>query len=194
MLCIIFSVASAYSGLKVGQVMESAIPISILAIGLARHLQAPLDPARKRNHHRHRRRRRIGGRRRGFHRSRVIHSASRPSPRADHLYLPGGWMSGRSLPDSSAALLRARHARPASLSRSHCHHRSVGHRRKRRIAGQVAAAGDLIAGVYDFFVTTFQVWKEYRRLSVRALLRTLADAPAWSSASTPSASFWAWAT
>jgi putative OPT family oligopeptide transporter len=36
LLCIIFSVASAYSGLKVGQVMEAAIPISILAIGLAR--------------------------------------------------------------------------------------------------------------------------------------------------------------
>jgi putative OPT family oligopeptide transporter len=35
-LCIVFSVAAAYSGLKVGQVMESAIPISILAIGLAR--------------------------------------------------------------------------------------------------------------------------------------------------------------
>ena len=35
-LCIIFTIASAYSGLKVGQVMESAIPISILAIGLAR--------------------------------------------------------------------------------------------------------------------------------------------------------------
>ncbi len=35
-LCIVFTVASAYSGLKVGQVMEAAIPISILAIGLAR--------------------------------------------------------------------------------------------------------------------------------------------------------------
>src|ERR1044071_3983214 len=35
-LCIIFTVASAYSGLKVGQVMEAAIPIAILAIGLAR--------------------------------------------------------------------------------------------------------------------------------------------------------------
>jgi putative OPT family oligopeptide transporter len=35
-LCIVFSVASAYSGLKVGQGMEAAIPISILAIGLAR--------------------------------------------------------------------------------------------------------------------------------------------------------------
>jgi len=36
LLCVIFSVAAAYSGLKVGQVMESAIPISILTIGLAR--------------------------------------------------------------------------------------------------------------------------------------------------------------
>src|SRR3954453_15052224 len=35
-LCVIFTVASAYSGLKVGQVMESAMPISTLAIGLAR--------------------------------------------------------------------------------------------------------------------------------------------------------------
>jgi putative OPT family oligopeptide transporter len=35
-LCAIFTAASAYSGLKVGQVMEAAIPIAILAIGLAR--------------------------------------------------------------------------------------------------------------------------------------------------------------
>jgi hypothetical protein len=33
LLCVVFTVASAYSGLKVGQVMEAAIPISILAIG-----------------------------------------------------------------------------------------------------------------------------------------------------------------
>ena len=35
-LCAIFTAAAAYSGLKVGQVMETAIPVSILAIGLAR--------------------------------------------------------------------------------------------------------------------------------------------------------------
>ena len=34
--CIIFTVAAAYSGLKVGQVMEAAIPVSILTIGVAR--------------------------------------------------------------------------------------------------------------------------------------------------------------
>jgi putative OPT family oligopeptide transporter len=42
LLCIVFTVASAYSGLKVGQVMEAAIPISILAIGLARVLGSTL--------------------------------------------------------------------------------------------------------------------------------------------------------
>lgn len=36
LLCVVFAVASAYSGLKVGQVMETGIPISILAIGIAR--------------------------------------------------------------------------------------------------------------------------------------------------------------
>ncbi|HEU4930227.1 MAG TPA: oligopeptide transporter, OPT family [Candidatus Krumholzibacteria bacterium] len=36
LFCVIFTIASVYSGLKVGQVMEAAIPISILAIGLAR--------------------------------------------------------------------------------------------------------------------------------------------------------------
>src|ERR671926_1296812 len=35
-LCVVFTIASAYSGLKVGQVMGASIPISILAIGLAR--------------------------------------------------------------------------------------------------------------------------------------------------------------
>ncbi|HET9554705.1 MAG TPA: oligopeptide transporter, OPT family [Anaeromyxobacteraceae bacterium] len=34
--CALFTAASAYSGLKVGQVMEAAIPISILAIGMGR--------------------------------------------------------------------------------------------------------------------------------------------------------------
>ena len=52
--CVIFTVASAYSGLKVGQVMEAAIPISILAIGLAR-VYRRRHTARKRHHHRHRR-------------------------------------------------------------------------------------------------------------------------------------------
>ncbi|MGA2296705.1 MAG: OPT/YSL family transporter, partial [FCB group bacterium] len=38
-MAILFSAASAYSGLKIGQVMEAAIPISILAVGLSTALK-----------------------------------------------------------------------------------------------------------------------------------------------------------
>ncbi|HPD33535.1 MAG TPA: OPT/YSL family transporter, partial [Candidatus Kapabacteria bacterium] len=34
-MAIIFSAAAAYSGLKIGQVMEAAIPISIIAVGVS---------------------------------------------------------------------------------------------------------------------------------------------------------------
>ena len=34
-LCVIFSAAAAYLGLKVGQVFEAAIPIAIIAVGLS---------------------------------------------------------------------------------------------------------------------------------------------------------------
>ena len=54
-LCAIFTAASAYSGLKVGQVMEAAIPISILAIGLARVYGRRSIDSRERHHHRNRR-------------------------------------------------------------------------------------------------------------------------------------------
>ena len=141
-LCVIFTVASAYSGLKVGQVMESAIPISILAIGLARM---------------YRRRSSVlenviitgiggvaggGGGGRDLHAAGALHPQARSASGADHLHLPGGRLPGRSVPDSAAPLLRARHARPAALSGSDRDHRSAGHRREGRIAGQAAAAGD----------------------------------------------------
>ena len=45
LFCAVFTVASAYSTLKVGQGMEAAIPISILAIGAGAHVHAPLQPA-----------------------------------------------------------------------------------------------------------------------------------------------------
>lgn len=35
LMAILFSAAAAYSGLKIGQVMEAAIPISILAVGIS---------------------------------------------------------------------------------------------------------------------------------------------------------------
>ena len=141
-LCVIFTVASAYSGLKVGQVMESAIPISILAIGLARvyrRRSSVLENVIITG---------IGGaaggrgRRRHLHAARALHPEARSASGADHLHLPGGRLPGRAVPDSAASLFRARHARPAALSGSDRDHRSAGHGREGRIAGQAAAAGD----------------------------------------------------
>ena len=113
-LCVVFTVASAYSGLKVGQVMEAAIPISILAIGLARVYRAALEPARERHHHGHRRRLGSDRRRGDLHAAGALHPEARPAPGADDLHLPGRRLPGRALPDPAAPLLRARDARPAS--------------------------------------------------------------------------------
>ena len=115
--------------------MEAAIPISILAIGLARALPAALHPARERHHHRHRRPGRLGRGGRHLHPAGALHPQARSAPGADHLHLPGGRLPGRAVPDSAAPLLRARHARPASLPRSHRHHRGAGDRREGRLAG-----------------------------------------------------------
>ena len=49
-----------------------------------------------------------------------------------------------------------------------------------------------ISAVYDFFVTTFQVWKEFLDFQfVRALRRPRREGARWSCASTPSPSSWA---
>ena len=139
--CIIFTVASAYSGLKVGQVMEAAIPISILAIGLARIYRRRSTRAGKRDHHRHRGRfrQRRGGR--NFHAACPVHPQAGSAPGADDLHLPGRRLPRGIVPDPASALLRPRDARQASLSRSHGHYRSPGHRRKGRLASAPAAGG-----------------------------------------------------
>ncbi len=140
-LCIVFTVASAYSGLKVGQVMEAAIPISILAIGLARvyrRRSTVLENVIITS---------IGGAAGSvvagaiFTLPALYTLQPQSASGADHLHLPGRRLSGSALPHSAAPLLRPRDARPASVSRSHGHHRSPGHRREGRLAGRAAAAG-----------------------------------------------------
>ena len=194
-LCVVFTVASAYSGLKVGQVMEAAIPISILAIGLARALSAPLHPARERHHHRHRRTGRLDRGGRHLHPARALHPQARSAPRPDHLHLPGRRLPGRAVPDSPAPLLRARHARPASLPRGHRHHRSAGHRREGRLAGETAAAGHRHRGRLRFPRHHLPRLERVPRFSVpRPSCARSPTAPGWRSASTPSASSSDWAT
>ena len=141
LLCIVFSVASAYSALKVGQGMEAAIPISILAIGLARiyrRRSTVLENVILTG---------IGAASGSvvagavFTDSRALHPPPRSASGADRLHLPGWRLPRRSLPHSAAPLFRARAARQAALSRSHGHHRGAGHGRKGRLAGQAVDPG-----------------------------------------------------
>ena len=188
-LCIIFTIAAAYSGLKVGQVMESAIPISILAIGLGAPLPAALQLAGERDHHRHRRSRRPGRGGSDLHPSGAVHPEAGSAPRADDLHLPGRRMSRRPLPDSVATLFRARHARHASLPGSHGHHRSSRHRREGRIAGQAAAAGDRDRRRLRLLCHDVSGLEGVRRFPISCPSSAPSpNAPAWPSASTPSAS------
>ena len=110
-LCVIFTIASAYSGLKVGQVMEAAIPISILAIGLARlypRRSSLLENVIITG---------IGGLAGSVVAGAIFTLPALyilkldPHPVADHLHLPGGRLPGRAVPDPAAPLLRARDAR-----------------------------------------------------------------------------------
>jgi uncharacterized oligopeptide transporter (OPT) family protein len=125
-LCIIFTVASAYSGLKVGQVMEAAIPISILAIGLARvykRRSTILENVIITS---------IGGVSGSvvagaiFTLPALYSMKLNPHPvQTIFICLAGGILGAVS--DSAAPLLRARDARPLAISRSDCDHRGAGH-------------------------------------------------------------------
>ena len=114
--CVIFTVASAYSTLKVGQGMEAAIPISILAIGLARMysrrstlLENVIIIG-------------MGGASAAvvagavFTLARALHSAPEPASGRDRLHLPGRRLPGRAVCHSPAPLLRARNAWAVSVS------------------------------------------------------------------------------
>ena len=116
LFCVIFSVASAYSGLKVGQGMEAAIPISILAIGLARIFKrrsSLLENVIIVG---------IGGASGSVVAGAIFTLPALytlhldPHPVQTDFHLPGRRLSRRSLPHSTAPLLRARDARPVPLS------------------------------------------------------------------------------
>src|SRR5512138_1151120 len=109
LLCVIFTVASAYSGLKVGQVMESAIPISILTIGLARvyrRRSTVLENVITTG---------IGGVA-GSVVAGALHPEAGPAPGADHFHRRGRRMPGHALPHPASPVFRAGDARDAALS------------------------------------------------------------------------------
>ena len=160
-LCVIFTVASAYSGLKVGQVMEAAIPISILAIGLAR----------------------VYGRRSSLLENVIITGVGgvsgsvvagaiftlpalyilqlNPHPlQTVFICVAGGVLGTLFLIPLRRYFVREMHGQfPYPEATAITEVLVTGE--KGGSQARLLLQATFVAGVYDFFVTTFQVWKEY---------------------------------
>src|SRR3954471_19836634 len=174
-LCIIFTIASAYSGLKVGQVMEAAIPISILAIGLARAyprrspvLEHVIITS-------------IGG-----VSGSVVAGAIFTLPALYTLHLnphplqtificlAGGCLGVLFLIPLRRYFVREMHGvLPYPEATAITEVLATGE--KGGSQAKLLLEATVIAGVYDFFVTTFQVWREFVNLQFVPAVRALAD-------------------
>ncbi len=175
LLCVIFTVASAYSGLKVGQVMESAIPISILAIGMARRYS-----------------------RRSTLRENVIITSIggvagsvvagavftvpalyilNLSPRPVQtifICLAGGCLGVLFLIPLRRYFVRDMHGLlPYPEATAIAEVLVTGE--KGGSQAKLLLQATVIAGIYDLFVTTFQVWKEFVDFQFVPWLRALSD-------------------
>ncbi len=175
-LCVIFTVASAYSGLKVGQGMEAAIPISILAIGLART---------------YRRRRStllenviltgIGGTSGAvvagaiFTLPALYTLGLDPHPaQTIFICVAGGCLGVLFLIPLRRYFVRETHGEfpyPEATAISEVLVTGERGGSQARLLLEATA----LAGVYDFFVTTFQVWREFVNLQFLPIVRSLAD-------------------
>ncbi len=173
--CVIFSVASAYSALKVGQGMDSAIPISILAIGLAR----------------------MYGRRTSLLENVIITGIGAasgslvagavftipalyilhldPHPvQTIFICLAGGCLGVLFLIPLRRYFVREMHGQlpfPEATAITEVLVTGEQGGSQAKLLLQATA----IAGIYDFLVTTFHVWKEYLDLQFVPVIRTLAD-------------------
>ncbi len=174
-LCVVFTIASAYSGLKVGQVMEAAIPISILAIGLAR----------------------LYRRRSGLLENVIITGIGGvsgsvvagaiftlpalyilkldPHPlQTVFVCLAGGCLGVLFLIPLRRYFVREMHGRfPYPEATAITEVLVTGE--KGGSQARLLLEATAISGIYDFFVTTFQVWKEYVNLQFLGPVRTLAE-------------------
>jgi len=174
-LCVIFSVASAYSGLKVGQGMEAAIPISILAIGLARVYKRRTSLLENVI---------ITGI--GAASGSVVAGAVFTIPALYILHLDphpvqtificlaGGCLGVLFLIPLRRYFVREMHGElpfPEATAITEVFVTGERGGSQAKLLLQATA----IAGVYDFFVTTFHVWKEYLDFQFVPVMRSLAD-------------------
>lgn len=173
LLCVIFTVASAYSGLKVGQVMEAAIPISILAIGLARlypRRSTLLENVIITG---------IGGVAGGVVAGAIFTLPAlyilqlSPHPlQTVFICLAGGCLGVLFLIPLRRYFVRDMHGRlPYPEATAITEVLVTGE--KGGSQAKLLLQATAIAGIYDFFVTTFEVWKEYVNFQFVPLFRTL---------------------
>jgi putative OPT family oligopeptide transporter len=173
--CVIFTVASAYSGLKVGQVMEAAIPISILAIGLARVFRrrsSLLENVIITG---------IGGAAGGVVAGAIftlpalyiLHLDPHPV-QTIFICLAGGCLGVLFLIPLRRYFVREMHGLlPYPEATAITEVLVTGE--KGGSQAKLLLQATAIAGVYDLFVTTFQVWKEYVDFQFVPVMRSLAD-------------------
>jgi putative OPT family oligopeptide transporter len=175
LLCIIFSVASAYSALKVGQGMEAAIPISILAIGLARvykRRSSVLENVIITG---------IGGAS-----GSVVAGAVFTLPALYILHLDphpvqtificvaGGCLGVLFLIPLRRYFVAEQHGKlPFPEATAITEVLVTGE--KGGSQAKLLLQATCIAAVYDFFVTSFHVWKEYLNFQFVPLMKTLVD-------------------
>src|ERR1017187_6979581 len=175
LLCIIFSVASGYSGPTGGQGREAAVPISILAIGLARVfpprstvLENMIIPG-------------MGGAPGSVVAGAVftvpalyiLHLDPHPV-QTIFICLAGGCLGILFLIPLRRYFVREMHGKfPFPEATAITEVLVTGE--KGGSQAQLLIQATVIAAVYDFFVTTFHVWKEYLNFQFVPVMRTLAD-------------------
>ena len=175
LFCVIFTVASAYSGLKVGQVMEAAIPISILAIGLARlyqrrsHLLENVIITA------------IGGVAGGVVAGAIftlpaLYSLNlHPHPvQTIFICLAGACLGILFIIPLRRYFVREMHGKfPFPEATAITEVLVTGE--KGGAQAKLLIQATVISGIYDFFVTTFNVWKEYVDFQFLPLMKDAAE-------------------
>lgn len=174
-LCVIFTVASAYSGLKVGQVMEASIPISILAIGLARAYRRRstlLENVILTN---------IGGTSGGMVAGAIftlpalyILNLSPHPVQTTLILIAGGCLGVLFLIPLRRYFVRETHGGfPYPEATAITEVLVTGERGGSQ--AKLLLQATAISGVYDFFVTTFHVWREVIDFQFVPAVRDLAE-------------------
>lgn len=174
-LCVLFTIASAYSGLKVGQVMEASIPISILAIGLARvygRRSTLLENVIMTN---------IGGTSGGMVAGAIftlpalyILNLSPHPVQTTLILIAGGCLGVLFLIPLRRYFVREMHGQlPYPEATAITEVLVTGEKGGSQAKLLLQATG--IAAVYDFFVTTFHVWREVIDFQFIPAMQNLAE-------------------